>query len=216
MDGGSKRNLSNHWHRLCEPFFACRCVGFGRSKACADCRVSEVEQLLQSPLDPNIRDSLGKRTALHVAAGNGHSEVVELLLEAGADKDAVMQNGRTVFDVAVSNDHLEVVRVLLNAGAEKDAPLQNGVTALYAAASYDQSRLVKLLLEAGAKRNAVMQNGKTALDVAVSNGHREVVKLLLEASAEKGAVSDKEVDRMLRASTGKDATQQLMEECVIS
>ena len=55
---------------------------------CRENHVSQVERLLQKPQKPNSK-------ALFVAAHNGHLEVVRLLLDAGADKDAAMMNGTT-------------------------------------------------------------------------------------------------------------------------
>eukprot|EP00972_Heterocapsa_arctica_P041999 6193943-Heterocapsa_arctica.AAC.1 len=51
-------------------------------------------------------------------------QVVRLLLEAGADKDKVRQDGDTPLMFASRNGHLELAHLLLTAGADKDKARQ--------------------------------------------------------------------------------------------
>ena len=126
-------------------------------------------------------------TALHLAAFYGRSEVMKLLLEAGADKDAAQRNGMTALHAAAFHGDTDVVKLLLKAGADKDAVNAFGMTALKLAAGKAHSEVVKLLLQACADKDAVNDFGMTALHSAARKGHSEVVKLLLEAGADKDA-----------------------------
>ena len=54
-----------------------------------------IRELLDGGADPNFRDSDG-RTALHIAACEGYAEVVELLLQRGAEAAVEDQWGSTV------------------------------------------------------------------------------------------------------------------------
>ena len=115
-------------------------------------------------------------TALHIAAREGHLEVVRLLLQAGADKDASNGDGLTALHFAARPGHSEVVRLLLEAGADKDAATTHGVTvtALHIAAQEGHLEVVRLLLEAGADKDTADTNGWTALHFAAEDGHLEV------------------------------------------
>ena len=118
-------------------------------------------------------------TALHFAAMNGHSNVVKLLLEAGADKDAVDRDWMTPLHWAARIGDLESVKLLLEAGANKNATNEYFVTALHYAAKFGHLEVVKLLLEADADKHAVDSSGKTCLDCAIWSGQFKVVRLLL-------------------------------------
>ncbi|CAE7790410.1 ankrd52, partial [Symbiodinium sp. KB8] len=56
---------------------------------------------------------------LHLAARDGRSECVDLLLQAGAEKDATDKDGLTPLDFAAGKGRAECVDLLLKAGAEK-------------------------------------------------------------------------------------------------
>ena len=55
-------------------------------------------------------------SAMHVAAFNGHTEFVRLLLEYGFNVDSRHWYGFTPLMLAASRGHLEIVRLLLQAG----------------------------------------------------------------------------------------------------
>ena len=153
--------------------------------------LEQVEELLRKPLNPNaLSEVFGPRSALHLAAGEGHLEVVKLLLEAKANREARDSEDRTALLLAANSGHAETVKLLLEVGADKGVFDSYDMTALHIAAGNGHAAVVKLLLEAGAETEAVTDQSWTALHCAAAFGRTEVVKLLLEAGAEKEAVTD--------------------------
>jgi ankyrin repeat protein len=67
--------------------------------------------------DVNARERWYGRTALMVAAAEGHADVVELLIEAGSDLSLVDEEGSTALLLARNNGHLDVAAKLAEAGA---------------------------------------------------------------------------------------------------
>ena len=156
--------------------------------ACERGRSCEVEEMLQLPCDPNVQERRSKRAGLHRAVENGHLEVVRLLLEAQADKDAVAKNGLTALHLACGQaGDQKLVQQLLEAGAAKDQAAQNGYTALHLASCHAHLPVVQELLEAGADKDAEIEGGFRALYLASQRGHLNVVRQLLQARADTHA-----------------------------
>ena len=84
---------------------------------------SEMEELSRlierEEVNVNLVDDedASKRTALHLAARNGHLEVVKYLLEkGGAEVNEEDNDGWTALHLAARYGHLEVVKYLLEKG----------------------------------------------------------------------------------------------------
>ena len=69
--------------------------------------VEEVKQCLTLGEDVNLR-GLGNMTPLHRAAQNGRKEMVELLIESGADVNAETDSGETPLDWAINSRHVKL------------------------------------------------------------------------------------------------------------
>ncbi|KAJ8132754.1 hypothetical protein O1611_g873 [Lasiodiplodia mahajangana] len=147
---------------------------------------------------------------LFYAASVGLGHVVRLLLDNGADPNAIGQRSEhyesTVLHAASSSGHGAIVEMLLNRGAEVNARNGDLSTALHAASSSGHEAVVKLLLESGAEVNARNGVDLTALHVASTWGHEEVVKLLLENGAEVNAQNREDVTALHLASNAGHET----------
>jgi ankyrin repeat protein len=173
--------------------------------ACRDGRAEVVEKLLKQGADVNAREVLPRSeneepvvpedwnegaggTGLILASAAGHGEVVQSLLRAGADVNAVDERGWPAILRAAYFGHGAIVRALLESGASPDSrETHEGGTALHFAARQNHPDTVRALLDAGADPNAALSNGWTSLMWAVERGSAEVVRMLIEAGADPNA-----------------------------
>ncbi|RIK65899.1 MAG: hypothetical protein DCC65_11495 [Planctomycetota bacterium] len=122
-------------------------------------------------------------SALHLAAFFGHDGVAELLLEHGADPDAISRNamGLCPLHTAANFGSRGVARLLLENGAEVNARQQGGFAPIHAAANNGDLEMLRLLIAHGADVDARTNDGKTPADMAAQKGHNEAATLLRNA-----------------------------------
>jgi ankyrin repeat protein len=121
-------------------------------------------------------------TPLHLAARQGHLDIVRILLDrAGANTNARDWLNCTPLHGAASEGHLEIVRILLDrAGSDANARDKYNSTPLHLAAEQGHLEIVQILLAQNADANAADDRGWTPLDLACCNEHWEVAQLLIE------------------------------------
>ncbi|KAJ7500110.1 ankyrin repeat-containing domain protein, partial [Mycena latifolia] len=105
---------------------------------------------------------------LHVATFYGHLEMVQLLIEEGADVDARDRRSTSALHIASSRGHEIIVRLLIKHGAEVNAQDAECSTALHVACRKGHTELVRLLIELGADLDAREQN-RTPLLIALGD-----------------------------------------------
>lgn len=143
--------------------------------------------LLERGADPGHRDNDGM-TPLLLAAYEGNDDVVELLLEAGADVDETAgpvgsitaAAAVTPLLAAAAMGHMKTVSRLLFWGAAVDAIDCEGRTALCLAAARGSVEVVRALLDRGLDENHRDDLGWTPLHAAACEGHRTVCAALTE------------------------------------
>lgn len=96
-----------------------------------------------------MKTSMGL-TAMHNAATNGHAEIVDALLTAGAAPNARALSNATAVFCAAGAGHTGIVRRLLAAGSEVGVAAGAGATALHAGAGAGHLAIVQDLLDAHA------------------------------------------------------------------
>ena len=124
-------------------------------------------------------------TPLFYAATNGHKNVVQLLLNKGADPNKVsMVGGESPLLYAAHNRHIDVAKLLIEGGADPNKTSECGKTPLFHAAKNEYKEMVQLLLDAGSDPNMADNYGSVPLHMAARNGCKRVAKLLLERGSE--------------------------------
>jgi len=119
-------------------------------------------------------------TPLMAALYRGHGDVVDALIDAGAEID--------VFAAAATGRTDDLRRTLDESTVNTIA--YDGWTPLHLAAFFGHVENVRLLLDAGAEVGAVSQNSlkNTPLHAATAGGHADAALLLLERGADASAV----------------------------
>lgn len=125
------------------------------------------------------------KTPLHEAAQFSRPENVDLLLECGAEVNALKRADWTPLMLACTKTNYETVELLLKHGAFVNNVNKDGWSPLHLASRAGSPKIVKLLIDNGADVNKITKNKRTALHTACLHGNLPVAKKLLENSAEK-------------------------------
>ena len=90
--------------------------------------IEELTAILKAPGAVNSVDKVNGNTPLHIAAQNGHNEIVNLVISIGGKSvlNSQSQSGNTPLHMAVEYDYNDSALSLINAGADLNVENQNG------------------------------------------------------------------------------------------
>ena len=134
----------------------------------------ELKAVIADGANVNEREKEGGWTILMSAV---HSEevdleIIKILLESGAEINAIDEFHETALKKAVYNQYneksLDVIKLLIDAGADINAANDEGWTPLMEAAYHNNPDIVKLLVDCGADVN-IERKGLRAIDYAYGN-----------------------------------------------
>ncbi|CAH0489298.1 unnamed protein product [Peronospora farinosa] len=141
----------------------------------------------------------GKGSPLHAAVRNGQfqmvnylsasmAQIIESLIGAGADIDAMEKHGLTPLMFMCSAASLEGCATLLALGADVHCVAwSNGFSALEFAVNSGRIELVELCLSKGANPNSPTLDGNTSLHLAAALSHADIILRLLQSGANPNA-----------------------------
>uniref|UniRef100_A0A8C3Q881 Uncharacterized protein n=1 Tax=Geospiza parvula TaxID=87175 RepID=A0A8C3Q881_GEOPR len=115
----------------------------------------------------------GGRTALHEACAAASAACARLLLCAGADPEAVSEQGYRPLHLCKSSDSIGCVQQLLQHGASVNSQTEEEQdTALHVASRHGLAEHVQLLLRHGARLDVRNKEGQTPLNAACAQQHQ--------------------------------------------
>jgi ankyrin repeat protein len=162
-------------------------TNFALLNAAARGNLPKVKELLANGADVNARDTQ-HNTALLLNAQLSYSgvEVPTLLLEKGADIDAVNDNGESALMLSAGRNSQDEVKLFLTHKANVNFRSKKGERALHLAATGLHSQIVNALLASGAEVDARDADGKTAL-IRATDFEGAVPDDVMQALLDKGA-----------------------------
>ena len=164
---------------------------------CDNGNIKELRSLLaKETVNINQHNDNGE-CALYRATHHGHTDIVEELLQRGANANEKngSKNWSALMLIASQSEYSPIAQLLLDHGAFVDMQDINECSALIIACQHNCSRMIKLLLERRASVDVQNKQGWSALMKASKNGHTEIIMLLLTHGA----------DVQLRNKTGRSA-----------
>ena len=140
--------------------------------------LEQVQRLVNNGIEVNTAD-YDKRTALHLAACEGHKPVVEFLLKAKANPAARDRFGGTALHDSVRHERSSVQQLLKDAGCQ----MSDVAVKLCKNAASGNLDKIKNLVSNRVDPNLCDADGRTALHLACSNSCIDVINYLLHLSA---------------------------------
>ncbi len=144
--------------------------------------------LIAGRAKPDERDAYG-RTPLHVAAYGGHRDAMRVLVQAGANPNALERDRYDIVTIAAVANDVPTLKLALELGASaRNVTSRYDGTALIAAAHLGHVEVVRTLIRAGAPLDHVNNLGWTALieSIVLGDGgprHAATLQALVEAGA---------------------------------
>ncbi|KAL3930756.1 MAG: hypothetical protein SGPRY_001400, partial [Prymnesium sp.] len=126
-----------------------------------------------------------RRSALHVSASEGKLDVVQLLLDLGANPNQSDRWGGSPLDDAQRQRYPDLAKLIRQRGGRTGVK-DHGIALITAAANGAEAEVLQLL-DDGARVESIDYDSRGPLHLAASEGHTEVVKLLVKRGADVSA-----------------------------
>jgi uncharacterized protein len=139
-------------------------------EAAAFGRVERLAEILRDDASQANAFSEDGFTALHLAIFGGQEEAARVLLERGADPDALATSSIArvrPLGTAAFVRSVPLARLLLDSGADVNGRGEGGFTALHSAAQNGDEELARLLVERGADSSLAADDGKRPADLGL-------------------------------------------------
>lgn len=142
---------------------------------------AKIMQMIINKVDKKlINDSLDGKTPLIIAVGNSYIDTAKILIENGANINAVDFEGWSALSYVVNNGDIEIAKLLLENKAKIKGELLLAIKSPIAESRID---MIKLLIDNKANINYSDDDGFTPLNIAIESGDMELTKFLITNGA---------------------------------
>ena len=169
---------------------SCHSTKYGRhplTKASEYGDEDEVLSLLSGGYENLDERDLSDQTSLMLAADGCHERIVQALVLAGADVNAVDRAGRSPLMRSSTSGNGRITRTLIDAGADLNQRDRAGMTPLAKACYKGHVNVVQALIDARADVDPSDETGSTPLIRASSIGNELLVEALIKGGANVNA-----------------------------
>ena len=172
--------------------------------------------------DINEVDKEGE-TALHIACGHSHSEIVNALIKEGVNINSVNTFGYTALMTAVEKNSVDCVSILLQHSADVRATGRDGTTALHLAACHETPQMLEMILQSSAAKGSSLYTrdnaGWSLLHDAAFHGWLPTIENILKHLGEASPfdrLQDDSTCLHLAAQSGRIAGVKFFLDCGLS
>ncbi len=139
-----------------------------------------IKKYIRDGADVNKKSETGESVLAYALRYRCDEDIIELLIESGADVRDIDNEGVSIFDMAITYDNLPLVQRLVEEGIYdvNETRRKSGFTPLMCATCYGRVEVAKYLLEKGADKDAAESKGLTAADFARKMNKKTILKLL--------------------------------------
>ncbi|CAF3667628.1 unnamed protein product [Rotaria sp. Silwood1] len=137
------------------------------------------------------------KTSLHLAAAQGHYEIVQLLIDQGANIWSCDMNDSTPLHEAAEHNRYHCVEILLHHHAPINQFDGKHNTPLHRASQYGHWKIVRLLLNYNANVRLINCDGYNSLEIAILNNHQTTVHEFLNHKTWTKSLRNAQVQIML-------------------
>ncbi|RBR09474.1 uncharacterized protein FIESC28_09858 [Fusarium coffeatum] len=139
-------------------------------------KIRVVKMLLDHGASPNVSDGTWGVAAICFAMETGSTDLVRMMVQAGANTKKKMSSGETLLLYAIDHGRRDQAKLLLEAGADANAADKKGRTPLMQAISRRDTELIRLLKAHGADMN--VGGCISPAELAQSMGDLEILQIL--------------------------------------
>lgn len=145
-----------------------------------------ISVLIDAEINLNIENHTGATPLFHAvydALRSGTLDIVDMLVNAGADYTIPLHDGWSIFHKIVFYENRAMASKFIELGMNINIQDLAGNAPIHVAAMWNSKKIMKLLIKKGADINIQNNKGLTPLHVAVGFGHEKIVLMLIHAGA---------------------------------